>query len=164
MSRAIERFTHHLTTCEKSITRMVSGKCTCGRDQALAELKKQSPVGDFTKILRDRYKNRTFFDATPTVLLEELMEACVIIDRQAERIQAMFVGDLSPESRLNGYKVITGKLTERRDKLLKENNRQAEDNKSQAAEIARLKKELGFNKCETCTLNPRPKYIGERND
>ena len=35
---------------------------------------------------------------------------------------------------------------------------------AQAAEIARLKKELGFNKCETCTLNPRPKYIGERND
>jgi len=163
MSRAIERFTHHLTTCEKSITRMVSGKCTCGRDQALAELQEQPPEGEFTREWWEQVKSAKL-QGVYTVTIGQLITCLKEIDRQAERIQAMFVGDLSPESRLNGYKVITGKLTERRDKLLKENNRQAEDNKSQAAEIARLKKELGFNKCETCTLNPRPKYIGERND
>ena len=41
-------------------------------------------------------------------------------ERLKERIQAMYVGDLSPESRLNGYKVVTEKLTARRNALLVE--------------------------------------------
>ena len=37
-----------------------------------------------------------------------------------DRLRAMYAGDLSPESRLSGYKVITRALEKRRDELLTE--------------------------------------------
>lgn len=39
---AIKKFTHHLTTCEKSVRRMVSDKCTCGLDQVLVIINQQA--------------------------------------------------------------------------------------------------------------------------
>ncbi len=35
----LKKHTHHLTTCETSIQRMVSGKCTCGLRKLIREIK-----------------------------------------------------------------------------------------------------------------------------
>lgn len=67
--------------------------------QALAELQKQSPAGDFTEETRKWLTETIFYGLSTTVLIDKLKEACAHLDRQAE------------------------------------------DNKNQAAEIKRLKKE-----------------------
>lgn len=74
-------------------------------DQALAKLKaEQPPAGEFTKKVRETWPKKTFAMAQDEVDLqyEQLKEACDIIDRSTARLKAMYVGDLSPESRLSG--------------------------------------------------------------
>lgn len=51
----------------------------------------------------------------------EVPKLCDRLDSAEARLKAMYAGDLSPESRLSGYKVITDQLNQSRGELLEEN-------------------------------------------
>ncbi len=56
--------------------------------------------------------------AEKRISLKLYQTVCDRLETAEKRLRAMWAGDLSPESRLSGYKVITGSLRVRRDELL----------------------------------------------
>ncbi|KKK66236.1 hypothetical protein LCGC14_2966110, partial [marine sediment metagenome] len=86
-------------------------------DQALAKLKEQPPASSLTERLRLIFKDEGLFRTKWPQLHFEMIKADVLklcdrLDAETQRaekaearLKAMYAGDLSPESRLSGYKV-----------------------------------------------------------
>lgn len=95
-------------------------------DQALAKLRtEQPPASEFTKLARKAIVCLSLAEADEKgnikdekgveSSIEVLFRACDRLDASEARLKAMYSGDLSPESRLSGYKVITDQLRQQRD-------------------------------------------------
>lgn len=114
-------------------------KKECLLYQALALLQKQPPEGDFTKELRKICEEEQK-EIQPFIELQIVIDACVIIDQQADFINKLVPdGDLGywAEEYLHAYKQLSN-MQELQDKF----DRQVENNKNQAAKIERLKEAL----------------------
>ena len=111
-------------------------------DQALAKLRKEPPHpcnavnSELTTWLRktislDRYEKGD------KELQAKVREACDRLDTETQRadkaearLKAMYVGDLAPESRLSGYKVITNSLRDEVKQLEAKLKKAEAENKS----------------------------------
>lgn len=78
----------------------------------------QPPASEFVKSVKEYVRIHNFeLTADYPNVVQFLKQACTRLTAQQQRIKKMYAGDLSPESRLNGYKVVTAKLQERIEEL-----------------------------------------------
>jgi hypothetical protein len=78
------------------------------------EIREAQPISDFIKECREVVIEGPV-EHRHSIWVKRLLEACKIIEESEARLKAMYRGDLSPESRLNGYKVVTDQLRQQRD-------------------------------------------------
>lgn len=81
--------------------------------------------------------------STPVTMQNRIYLLREEVQQLQGRLKAMYAGDLSPESRLSGYKFVTNKQKEQNEQLRTDIERMAKQIDEQNKENKRLKKALG---------------------